>query len=73
MIKSIFSRNAHTSSSHAPRGNSVVDALRPELGNTDNGIGNSVVPCDAERRDMHSHAERGNEVNHSINKCGRTS
>jgi len=73
MIKSIFSRNAHTYSSHAPRGNSVADALRLELKNTNNCIGNIVVPRDAERRDMHSHAERGNEVNPSINKCGRTS
>ncbi len=50
------------SSSHAPPGNSVADALRPELENTRNDIRNIIVPRDAERRDMHSHAERGNEV-----------
>lgn len=37
--------------------------LRPELENTDKGIGNTVAPRDAERRDMRSLAERGNEVN----------
>ena len=40
----------------------MADALRPELENTRNDIRNIIVPRDAERRDMHSHAERGNEV-----------
>jgi len=47
--------------SHAPRGNAALDAPRPEIENHASTQDNTLASHDAERLEMHSHAEHGND------------
>jgi len=53
--------------SHAPRGNAALDAPRPETENHASQQDNTLASHDAERLEMHSHAEHGNDSVSEIN------
>ncbi|MFM9963728.1 MAG: dephospho-CoA kinase [Planctomycetaceae bacterium] len=52
--------------SHAPRGNASTDAPRHERHEPSNDV---TAGLDAERQNLRSHAERGNEVNPQISRA----